>query len=165
MQRTSQLLVYLKYFKNNYILVDTWCKESSSRINFLHKTHMRARITFLARCLKSSVLLMRPSLQSGLRYGLRHCTINCDIWRDEEERLNGYTSQTHMTCCYNRLVKPRENLKFTSLRKTSLLFLASSLEVSASAVLVENCGNRSNKNPLINPHALWDRLQRWHHFR
>merc|ERR1719354_1473708 len=47
---------------------------------------------------------MRPSLQSGLRYGFRHCTMNWDI----------------------------------SLRKTSLLFLASSLEVSASAVLVEN---------------------------
>lgn len=33
--------------------------------------------------------------------------------------------------------------KYTSLRKTSLLFFASSLEVSASAVLVENCNHIS----------------------
>lgn len=37
-------------------------------------------LTFLARCLKSSVLLMRPSLQSGFRYGFRHWTMNWDIW-------------------------------------------------------------------------------------
>ncbi|CAN8028862.1 unnamed protein product, partial [Ixodes persulcatus] len=31
--------------------------------------------TFRARCLKSSVLWIRPSLQSGLRNGLRQCTM------------------------------------------------------------------------------------------
>ena len=35
--------------------------------------------TFLAKCLKSSVLVIRPILQSGLRNGLRHATICRDI--------------------------------------------------------------------------------------
>uniref|UniRef100_A0A6B0UPW8 Secreted protein n=1 Tax=Ixodes ricinus TaxID=34613 RepID=A0A6B0UPW8_IXORI len=32
-------------------------------------------VSFRARCLKSSVLWIRPSLQSGLRNGLRQCTM------------------------------------------------------------------------------------------
>lgn len=32
--------------------------------------------TFLAKCLKSSVLEIRPSLQSGFRYGFKQDTIH-----------------------------------------------------------------------------------------
>jgi len=42
------------------------------------RAYLKERIwnpTFLARCLKSSVFVMRPALQSGFRYGLRYCTI------------------------------------------------------------------------------------------
>lgn len=46
---------------------------------------------------------------------------------------------------YRSLVTEEAGL--TSLRKTSLLFLASSLEVSASAVLVENWGWKSERSP------------------
>lgn len=43
--------------------------------------------TLRARCLKSSVVVMRPTLQSGLRYGFRHCTMNCDICARGEQDL------------------------------------------------------------------------------
>lgn len=100
-------------------------------------------LTFLARCLKSSVLLMRPDLQSGFRYGFRHCTMNWDIWltHNRNIRISDGPSVAVMT----RMLARKLRLGLTSLRNVSLLFLANSLEVSASAVFVENWDNHSQR--------------------
>lgn len=70
----TQLYLYLSIQQDRHIcFLQKECNLS------VFKKHTYTHVTFLARCLKSSVLLIRPSLQSGLRYGLRQCTINCDI--------------------------------------------------------------------------------------
>ena len=58
--------------------------------SFLHTTSLLH--TFLARCLKSSVLLMRPDLQSGRRNGLRHFTMCLDIYN---RQVNTQTVRCH----------------------------------------------------------------------
>ena len=49
-------------------------------------------LTFLAKCLNSSVETIRPSLQSGFLYGFRHWTMNCEIFdRNSSLALRAYS--------------------------------------------------------------------------